>query len=86
MKFRVREGLGEAHYRIGVEDNGRPTGLDLEEMLESLRTICLLAGRLGFDVMVFRVTEGLKGLVVELVIRQRHRQGVKLEIRILLFG
>jgi hypothetical protein len=47
-------------------------------MLDSLRTICLLAGRLGFDVMVFRVTEGLRGLVVELVIRQRHRQGVKL--------
>jgi len=36
--------------------------------------------------MVFRVTEGLKGLVVELVIRQRHRQGVKLEIRCLLLG
>ncbi len=78
MKFRVREGKGEAHYRIGVEDNGRPTGLEQGDMLESLRTICLLAGRLGFDAMVFRVTEGLRGLVVELVIRQRHRQGVKL--------
>lgn len=86
MKFRVREGKGEARYRIGVEDNGRPTGLEQGDMLESLRTICLLAGRLGFDVMVFRVTEGLRGLVVELVIRQRHRQGVKLEIRILLLG
>jgi ribosome-binding protein aMBF1 (putative translation factor) len=32
MKFRVREGLGEAHYRIGVEDNGRPMGLEMEEM------------------------------------------------------
>lgn len=86
MKFRVREGLGEAYYRIGVEDNGRPYGLEQEEMLESLRTICLLAGRLRLDVMVFRVTEGLKGLVMELVIRQRQRQGVKLEIRILLLG
>jgi GTPase len=27
MKFRVKEGSGEAYYRIGVEDNGRPTGL-----------------------------------------------------------
>jgi hypothetical protein len=36
--------------------------------------------------MVFRVTEGIRGLVVELIIRQRHRQGVKLEIRVLLFG
>ncbi len=39
-------------------------------MLESVKTICLLAGRLGFDAMIFRVTEGIKGLVVELVIRQ----------------
>jgi len=28
MKFRVKEGLGEAYYRIGVEDNGRPLGLN----------------------------------------------------------
>lgn len=27
MKFRIKEGHGEAHYRIGVEDNGRPMGL-----------------------------------------------------------
>jgi hypothetical protein len=33
MKFRVREGRGEAHYRIGVEDNGRPTGLGQDDML-----------------------------------------------------
>jgi hypothetical protein len=36
--------------------------------------------------MTLRVTEGLKGLVVELVIRHKHRQGVKLEIRVLLLG
>lgn len=76
MKYRIREGHGEAHYRIGVEDNGKPTGLNQEDMLESLKTICLLAGRVRADVMVLRVSEGLHGLVIELVIRERHRQGV----------
>jgi GTPase len=46
-------------------------------MLESLKTICLLAGKIGADVMVFRVTEGIKGLVIELIIKERYRQGVK---------
>jgi hypothetical protein len=47
-------------------------------MLESLRTICLLAGRVCADVLVLRVSDGFKGLVVELVIRKRQRLGVKL--------
>jgi GTPase len=32
MKFRVKEGSGEAYYRIGVEDNGKPTGLEKADM------------------------------------------------------
>lgn len=47
-------------------------------MLDSLKTICSLAGRIDANVMVFRVTQGLKGLVVELIIMQRHRLEVKL--------
>ncbi len=27
MKFRIIEGLGEAYYRIGVEDDGKALGL-----------------------------------------------------------
>jgi ABC-type lipoprotein export system ATPase subunit len=36
--------------------------------------------------MVLRVSEGIRGLIVELMIRQIHKQGIKLEIRLLLFG
>jgi GTPase len=46
----------------------------------------LLAGRVGADVLVLKVKEGFKGLVLELVIRKRQRMGVKLEVRILLSG
>ena len=33
MKFRIKEGSGEALYRIGVEDNGRPIGLEKTNMI-----------------------------------------------------
>jgi hypothetical protein len=39
-------------------------------MLESLRTICLLAGRVKADVMVLRVYDGFKGPVLELLVRK----------------
>ena len=55
-------------------------------MLESLKTICLLAGRVRADVMVLKVSDGFDGLVIELIIRERHRQGVTMEIRVLLLG
>ena len=86
MKFRVKEGCGEAYYRIGVEDNGKPLGLEKSDMYESLKTICYLASKIHTDVIVLRVSEGLKGLIVELMIRQVHKHGIKLETRLLLFG
>eukprot|EP00919_Chromeraceae_sp_WS-2016_P027181 GHVR01064613.1.p1 GENE.GHVR01064613.1~~GHVR01064613.1.p1 ORF type:complete len:100 (+),score=9.94 GHVR01064613.1:670-969(+) len=78
MKFRVNEGAGEAYYRIGVEDNGKPLGLSQDDMFESLKTICYLASKIHTDVIVLRVSEGIKGLIIELMIRKFHRQGVKL--------
>ena len=36
--------------------------------------------------LVLRVSEGIRGLIVELMIRQAQKQGIKLEIRLLLFG
>ena len=45
MKWRLKEGGGEAIYEIGVEDNGTLTGLTKEELECSLKTINTLAGR-----------------------------------------
>ena len=36
--------------------------------------------------MVLKVSDGFDGLVIELIIRERHRQGVTMEIRVLLLG
>ena len=52
MKWRLREGNGEALYNIGVEDNGVMTGLSDEEMSSSLDTLQDMARRLGATVQV----------------------------------
>ena len=55
-------------------------------MFESLKTICKIAQRLKTDVIILRMTQGIKGKVAELMVRKSNSQGVKLEIRILMFG
>lgn len=41
MKWRLQEGLGEAIYEIGVEDNGSCSGLNETDMEKSLHTLKL---------------------------------------------
>ena len=39
MKLRLQEGLGEAIYQIGVEDNGSLSGLSEDEINKSIETL-----------------------------------------------
>ena len=39
MKWRLQEGLGEAVYEIGVQDNGVLYGLNDEDMRKSMNTL-----------------------------------------------
>ncbi|XP_014484503.1 PREDICTED: GTP-binding protein 2 [Dinoponera quadriceps] len=54
MKWRLKEGHGEAIYQIGVEDNGRLAGLSKEEMKASLKTLKDMASRLGATISILR--------------------------------
>uniref|UniRef100_A0A4D5RA46 GTP-binding protein 2 n=1 Tax=Scolopendra viridis TaxID=118503 RepID=A0A4D5RA46_SCOVI len=54
MKWRLREGQGEAIYEIGVEDNGLLTGLSEEEMAASLDTLHCMASKLGATTSILR--------------------------------
>lgn len=51
-----------------------------------MRTICTIANKAHADVTALRVIEGIKGNIVELMITKTQKQGVKLEIRLLLMG
>ena len=54
MKWRLREGQGEAIYEIGVGDDGFLHGLTCYEMNASLETLATMAKRLGASVTVLR--------------------------------
>jgi len=49
MKWRLKEGDGEAIYAIGVEDNGVISGLLRDELDSSLETLSSMADRLGAE-------------------------------------
>ena len=52
MKWRLREGQGEAIYEIGVEDNGLMTGLCDVDMDSSIETLREMARRLEATIQV----------------------------------
>jgi hypothetical protein len=86
MKFRLQEGHGEAKYEIGVEDDGTPTGLCKEDMFYSLNTLCYMASNLKADLIILKMRDGYEGKSAEVLVRSNHREGIKLDIKIMLLG
>jgi len=54
MKWRLREGDGEAIYEIGVEDNGIMSGLLKDELDSSVSTLQYMATRLDAETLIVR--------------------------------
>lgn len=54
MKWRLREGNGEAIYEIGVEDSGILAGLSNWDMTASLQTLEKMALKLGATTTILR--------------------------------
>eukprot|EP01112_Ceratiomyxa_fruticulosa_P022732 TRINITY_DN8428_c0_g2_i1.p1 TRINITY_DN8428_c0_g2~~TRINITY_DN8428_c0_g2_i1.p1 ORF type:complete len:786 (-),score=195.73 TRINITY_DN8428_c0_g2_i1:107-2464(-) len=85
LKWRLGEGMGEAIYEVGVEDNGSPTGLTEEDMKASLETLAKMAEQLGADMTTIREREGASGKVAEVLIRRYAREDF-LEVRVAVVG
>ncbi|CAD8084951.1 unnamed protein product [Paramecium sonneborni] len=86
MNFRLSEGNGMAYYKIGVEDSGNPLGLNKSDMLGSLKTLCLMAQSLKAELIVVGINEGTNGKTCEVIVRKGLKDGINLDIRILLLG
>jgi GTPase len=54
MKWRLREGHGEAIYELGVEDKGLLVGLTEAEAASSLNTLYMMSEKLGASLTVLR--------------------------------
>lgn len=102
MKYRLQEGNGDAMYEIGVADNGKPIGLNKEEMITSLstscshhlfqasqtllETLCYMASKLKADVVILKMKKGQGGKIAEVMVRENQREGIKLDLRIMVVG
>ena len=58
--------------KLGVEDSGVPTGLSVEEMKQSMDTLCKMTQKLDADMTVLRERDGVGGKVAEVLIRRYH--------------
>lgn len=83
MNFRLSEGLGEAIYEIGVQDDGVPEGLSDEDLAASIATLRRMARALEADISVLRSRRGIQGRVAEVLVRKlAHEQFHELRIAV----
>ncbi|KAL3289897.1 hypothetical protein HHI36_023285 [Cryptolaemus montrouzieri] len=87
MKWRLREGNGEAIYEIGVEDSGNLTGLSQWDMSASLQTLQRMAKKLGATTTILRErTLDNNRTVAEVLVRKIPDDQNNIEIRIAVLG
>lgn len=87
MKWRLREGHGEAIYEIGVSDSGQLRGLIDRDMAASLDTLRRMAHKLGASTTVLRrKTISGRRSVVEMLIRRIPEDQNNIEVRVGVLG
>uniref|UniRef100_A0A0A9X3A5 GTP-binding protein 2 n=2 Tax=Lygus hesperus TaxID=30085 RepID=A0A0A9X3A5_LYGHE len=87
LKWRLREGGGEAIYEIGVEDSGLLAGLPSYEMDASLKTLSLMAAELGATTTILREREvGCGRKVTEVLVRKVPADQHMIEVRVAVMG
>ncbi|KAF5284739.1 hypothetical protein FQA39_LY04464 [Lamprigera yunnana] len=87
MKWRLREGQGEAIYEIGVEDNGSLAGLSTCDLNASLLTLEKMALRLGATTTVLRGRQLDNGRnVAEVLVRKIPEDQNSIEVRVAVVG
>ncbi|XP_077549972.1 GTP-binding protein 2 [Haemaphysalis longicornis] len=87
MKWRLREGQGEAIYEIGVEDGGLLVGLSPADMGASLKTLECMAAKLGASLTVLRERPvGHARKAAEVLVRKVPEDQQSIEIRVAVLG
>lgn len=88
MKFRLEEGGGECFYQLGVEDNGNPLGLPIEELELSVENLRRIVEKLDASANITKLHKGKMGFIAEVIIKQIDDSvcNDKLEIKVGLLG
>lgn len=87
MKWRLREGQGEALYEIGVSDSGYLQGLNDKDMATSLDTLRRMANKLGASTTILRrkVLQSQRS-VAEVLVRKIPDDQHSIEVRVAVLG
>lgn len=87
MKWRLREGQGEALYEIGVSDSGYLEGLNDMDMATSLDTLRRMANKLGASTTILRrkVLQSQRS-VAEVLVRKIPDDQHSIEVRVAVLG
>lgn len=87
MKWRLREGKGEAVYEIGVQDSGFLSGLNDSDMAASLDTLAKMANKLGATTTILRrKTISSQRSVAEVLVRKIPDDQHSIEVRVSVLG
>lgn len=87
MKWRLREGKGEAVYEIGVLDSGHLHGLNDADMAASLDTLKKMANKLGASTTILRrKTVAQQRSVTEVLVRKIPDDQHSIEVRVSVLG
>ncbi|KHJ92862.1 elongation factor Tu GTP binding domain protein [Oesophagostomum dentatum] len=92
MKWRLREGQGEAIYEVGVEDGGQMSGLSDVEMEASLTTLRTMASALGASMVILTEKDVTprnstsRRRVVEVLVRKVPESQQFIELRLAVLG
>ncbi|KAK6016363.1 hypothetical protein OSTOST_18155, partial [Ostertagia ostertagi] len=92
MKWRLREGQGEAIYEVGVEDGGKMSGLSDVEMEASLITLKAMANALDASMVILTEKDVTprgscsRRRVVEVLVRKVPESQQFIELRLAVLG
>ena len=64
MLFRINEGKGKAIYIIGIEDNGKSTGVPLNNIYDAILYLELMKIEIKANINCYRIYLGEKGFVL----------------------
>lgn len=92
MKWRLREGQGEAIYEMGVEDGGKMSGLTDQEMTSSIGTLRQMAEALDASMVILTERDitprsnPVRRRVVEVLVRKVPESQQFIELRLAVLG
>jgi GTPase len=77
LNWRLNEGMGEAVYRLGVHDNGRPVGISKQHLQKSISTLRIMAERLNCSIEIEDMSYGEYGQTASVVVRRLGRVDIQ---------